>query len=143
MEKEILNFIKPIYDGVIIENDRHILNGKELDIYLPELKIAFEFNGIYWHNEFNKEINYHQDKSLKCLQNGIQLIHIWEDDWNYKKDIIKDYMKTKLGLSENKIGARKCKIKLVDNKSAYDFLDKYHIQGSVKNGKSIGLFLVG
>ena len=42
----MLEYIKSIYSGCIIKNDRSVLSGKELDIYLPELNIAFEFNGI-------------------------------------------------------------------------------------------------
>lgn len=139
-ERMLFDFIKSVYIGEIIENDRSVLNGKELDIYLPELKLAFEFNGIYWHGEKNKSTKYHQEKSLMCIENGIQLIHVWEDDWTYRKDIIKDFIKSKLGLSEINIGARKCDIRSVDNKTAKVFLDTYHIQGSVRNGKSIGLF---
>ena len=139
-EKSLLNFIKSIYDGEIIENDRSVLRGKELDIYIPELNLAFEFNGVYWHNEFNKEITYHQKKSLSCMKKGIQLIHIWEDDWLYKNEIIKDFIKSKFGVYDVKIGARKCEVKIVPNNIAYRFLTKNHIQGGVKNGKSIGLY---
>lgn len=139
-ERELLNFIKSIYDGEIIENDRSVLRGKELDIYIPELNLAFEFNGVYWHNEFNKEITYHQKKSLSCMKKGIQLIHIWEDDWLYKNEIIKDFIKSKFGVYDVKIGARKCEVKIVPNNIAYLFLMKNHIQGGVKNGKSIGLY---
>ena len=117
------------------------MKGKELDIYLPDLKIAFEFNGVYWHNEFNKPKNYHQEKSKMCLEQNIQLIHVWEDDWLYKTEIIKDIINTKLKNNLINIGARKCIIKEVSNKDAYDFLNKYHIQGGLKNnGKTIGLY---
>lgn len=139
-EMGLLFFIKSIYSGTIVENDRKILNGKELDIYLPNMNLAFEFNGVYWHNEFNKSISYHQDKSINCMKKNIQLIYIWEDDWNYKKDIVKDIIKSKLNLSSYNIGARKCQIKEVSNKDAFVFLNNYHIQGGVKNGKTIGLY---
>ena len=86
-EKELVSFIHSIYDKQIIENDRSILNGKELDIYLPDKKIAIEFNGLYWHNELHKDKNYHIDKYNQCLKKGIQLIQIWEDDWNNKNEI--------------------------------------------------------
>jgi hypothetical protein len=59
-EKEVVLYIKSIYSGTIIENDRTLMvpnrkfnNWKlnhELDIVLPDLKLAFEFNGTYWHN---------------------------------------------------------------------------------------------
>jgi len=139
-EKQLLIFIKSIYSGEIIENDRKIINGKELDIYLPEKKIAFEFNGIYWHSELYKDKNYHQQKSIECIKNGIQLVHIWEDDWINNQDVVKDIIISKIGLEKIKIDARKCNVKEVANKDAIRFLNQYHIQGAVKNGKSIGLF---
>ena len=88
-EVKIYEFIKNIYSNEIKLKDRSILSGKELDIYLPELKLAFEYNGLYWHNELYKENNYHLNKTEQCEAQGIQLIHIWEDDWRYKEDIVK------------------------------------------------------
>jgi len=74
---------------------------------LPDLKIAFEFNGLYWHNEEHKPNNYHLNKTELCEEKGIQLIHIWEDDWRYKQDIVKSMILNKLGKTPNKIYAQK------------------------------------
>lgn len=95
-EKEILNFIKENYNGKIIENDRKILNGKELDIYLPDLNLAFEFNGDYWHSTIYKDQNYHLNKSKLCLIKNIDLIHIFEFEWNNNKEIIKNIILSKI-----------------------------------------------
>ena len=70
-ELELLDFIKSNYDGEIIENDRKVLSGKELDIYLPGLNLAFEFNGLYWHSELHKDDKYHLEKTEKCLDKGV------------------------------------------------------------------------
>lgn len=78
-EKYIVNCIKNVYSGIIIENSRKIISPKELDIYLPELKLAIEFNGIYFHSSIaNCPIDYHLTKSLLCRQQNIRLIHIYE-----------------------------------------------------------------
>jgi len=71
LEVSLLNFIKENYDGKIITSDRKTLGGKELDIYLPELKLAFEFNGLYWHNELYKDKNYHLNKTEIGIINKI------------------------------------------------------------------------
>ena len=63
----LLNFIKNNYNGIIIENDRIILDGKELDIYLPELKLTFEFNDLKYHSEHYKEKYYHLNKTEKRM----------------------------------------------------------------------------
>jgi len=138
-EKEIYNFIKESFNGEIIENDR--IENKEIDIYLPELKLGFEYNGLYWHSELNKPKNYHKIKSDFFNNIGINLIQIWEDDWEFKKDIVKSIIINKIGKSQ-KIYARNCEIKeITDNKLVRDFLIKNHIQGFVGSKIKLGLFL--
>jgi len=140
-ELKLLKFIKEHYNGEIITNDRNILNGKELDIYLPELKLAFEFNGLYWHNELNKDKNYHLDKYKKCKDNDIKLFHIYEDDWDYRKNIIKSMILNKLNITKNKIYARNTDIRIItDNKIIKDFLNENHLQGYTSSSIKIGLF---
>ena len=139
IEKDILLYIQSIYSGEIIENDRTVLNGKELDIYIPDKKLAIEFNGLYWHSEMYKDKMYHQNKVMECSKKDINLIHIWEDDWFEKREIIKDIIKTKLGLN-NKIFARKCEIKDVSSIDAKKFIDEYHIQGNINAKIRIGLY---
>ena len=139
IEKDVLLYIQSIYSGNIIENDRTVLNGKELDIYIPEKKLAIEFNGLYWHSEMYKNKMYHQDKVIECSRNDINLIHIWEDDWFEKREIIKDIIKTKLGLND-RIFARKCEVRTVSSIDAKKFIDKYHIQGNINARIRIGLY---
>jgi hypothetical protein len=141
IENNMIDFIKYNYDGEIILNDRKILDGKELDIYLPDLKIAFEFNGIYWHNELKVSKNYHKDKTNFCLEKEIQLVHVWEDDWINKQDIVKSMILNKLKKTPNKIFARKCKVlEINDNKLIKNFLNKNHLQGFIGSKIKIGLF---
>lgn len=97
-EKEIINFIKENYKGKILENDRKTLFFLELDIYLPELKLAIEFDGFYWHSEEKKGKNYHLKKTELCEEQGIKLIHIFEDEWTLKKDIVKAKILKELNL---------------------------------------------
>lgn len=83
---ELINFIKSIYDGEIVVNTRKIIAPKEIDVYLPELKIGFEFNGTWWHSlNFNKNNKYyHYDKTEQCFSKGILLYHVFEFEWfNY------------------------------------------------------------
>ena len=136
-EDELYIFIDNIYSGEIIQSYR---DGLEIDIYLPDLKLGFEFNGLYWHSEEYKEKNYHLDKSNYFKEKGIRIIHIWEDDWFLKKNIIKSQIKNILNKTDNKIFARKCNIKEVDIKECQKFLNNNHIQGFVKSNIKIGLY---
>ena len=138
-ELNIINFLID-NDINIITSDRTILNGKEIDIYLPDFKLAIEFNGLYWHSEIYKDKNYHINKTNECNLLGINLIHIFEDDWMYKRDIIKSIILNKVGKSINKIYARNCDIRNVKSDIAREFLNNNHIQGFAKSSHKIGLY---
>ena len=139
-EIQLHDFIKQNTKNTLT-SDRKILNGKELDIYLPDLKLAFEFNGLYWHNELNKNKNYHLNKTELCKEKGIQLIHIWEDNWIYKQNVVKSMILNKLGKTPNKIYGRKTEVKEVsDNKIIKEFLIENHLQGFVGSKIKLGLY---
>jgi hypothetical protein len=122
----------------LIEKDRSL--GIELDIYLPKYNLAIEYNGLYWHSELYKNKLYHLNKTEICFKNNIQLIHIWEDDWLYKKDIVKSIILNRLKLTYNTVFARKCQIKLINSKIKDEFLENNHIQGKCVSSINIGLF---
>jgi hypothetical protein len=136
-EITLYEYISNIYKGKITRSYR---DGLEIDIYLPELNLGFEFNGLYWHSEEYKDKNYHLDKTKYFENKGIRIIHIWEDDWILKQDIVKSIISNKLGNSE-RIFARKCQVKEINNnKLVRDFLNKNHIQGFVGSKLKLGLF---
>ena len=131
-EEEIFEFVRSILPSQteIKRRERKILQGQELDIYIPSKNLAIEFDGLYWHCELYKEdINYHLKKTLACEEQGIRLIHIFEDEWINKKEICKSRIMSALGIVENKIPARKCVVQQIESKIAKDFIEKNHIQG--------------
>ena len=128
------------FEKNILYGNRELLNGKELDLYLPDKKLAIEFNGLYWHSDKFKDRLYHLNKTNLCKNKGISLIHIWEDDWLNKKEIVKSIIKNKLGVIDNKIFARKCKIKIITNKESNLFLDNNHIQGGTSASICVALY---
>lgn len=137
-ENNLFNFINEIYTGKILRNYR--FERSELDIFIPDKNIAFEYNGLYWHSTINKKKKYHYDKWKKCQDRGIQLITIWEDDWKYKNELTKSLIKNKIGIINNKIGARKCEIKEISLSESKQFLDENHMQGSCISKIRLGLF---
>ena len=141
-EKEIVEYCKMLTNDVI-ENERTILNGKELDIYMQEYNIAIEYNGLKWHSEqFGKDKNYHLDKTEKCQKNGIRLIHIFEDEWLEHKEVVKSKIKHILKKDNDlqKVYARKCVVKEIDKDTSREFLEKNHIQGFSPSTIYIGCF---
>ena len=136
MEKELLNYITGIYDGEIISSYRDEL---EVDIYLPNVGVGFEFNGLYWHSSEYKDKNYHINKTNFFRDKGIRIIHIWEDDWVMRRNIIESQISNMLNKSSKTIYARKCSVIEVDSKTAINFLEKNHIQGKVNSCLKLGL----
>lgn len=133
-EKELLNYIESIYKGKILKNNRSLIFPYELDIYLPELKIAIEYNGLYWHSSDQKPNNYHKMKSDLCKEKGVHLIHIFENDWKINKSIVKSILSNFINNSNNaRIFARKCNIQRIDNFSyVSEFLIDNHLLGKVQ-----------
>jgi ribosomal protein S27E len=91
-EKEVLNYIQSIYSGKIIENDRtQIVNPKtgcnlELDIWMPELNKAIEYNGEYWHS-FSDAVIIDNIKSEQCKKSNIKLLIVNEQNWLKNKKL--------------------------------------------------------
>jgi hypothetical protein len=138
-EIEIREFIKSIYNGDIIYNNRDII-GSEIDIFIPEFNLGIEYNGLYWHSEINKRKSYHYDKYKLSLDRKISLIQIWEDEWKNKQEIVKSRIRNLLKLSENRIYARNCIIKEISFNEANLFLIDNHLQGTIKSSINIGLY---
>jgi len=137
---------------------------KEIDIYIPSMKIGIEYCGLYYHSEkpradkvgdleylsyLNEIKNKHSAKRLLCQKNEIRLITVFEDEWISRQDQVKGYLKSVFGVNSEKVDARKCTVELLDTKAANRFIDEYHIQGSASttvevafglkiNGKIIG-----
>lgn len=115
-EIEIADFIKSIYNGDVIRNTRSVLGGKELDIYIPDKKLAIEFCGAYWHSDVNlKEFHrielseaqsYHFNKFLACAKLGIRLLTIWDFDWDLRRDVWCSMLKSILGVQQERVYAR-------------------------------------
>lgn len=91
-EKVVIDFLKDQFPDIEIETNKRSLiptnKRLEVDIYIPEYKFAIEINGDYSHNKdlylddminetcYSKEMQ----KSQLLREQGIKLIHIWEDD---------------------------------------------------------------
>jgi hypothetical protein len=154
-QQNIIKFIQDLYNGVVIQDDRKVLNGLELDIYLPDIKFAIEYNGIPYHsygisdfapfdNVEQEDKNRHLNKTEKCEQLGITLFQIYEDEWRNKtkNDILKSMIANKLGKNE-KIYARKCEVREIDSETYKKFCNINHLQGSSRASVKIGLYYLG
>lgn len=142
IEEEITKFIQENYDGEIQLKKKHLISkGYEIDIYLPQINLAIEVNGIYWHSEiWGKYKDYHLFKTQKLLEKDIQLLHIWDREWLHKKEIVKSIILNKLNKITNRIYARKCEIKEINKIDKELFLNNSHIQGNCVSKTNLGLY---
>lgn len=128
-QREIQEFIESL-DFRCESNNRNIIHPLELDIYVPDKKLAIEYCGLYWHSELFRDKNYHFDKWKKCNDVGIKLLTIFENEWSDKKYQIKNIIRYNL-LNKKSMGARKVQLKrCVDVFAAKQFLKENHLQGS-------------
>lgn len=144
-EDEITSFIKKDLNISNVVLNSKILNGQEIDIYLPDYKLGVEFNGTYWHSDLFKEKNYHFNKSKLAESLGIRLIHIYQYEWDDFKiqQKIKQLLRIACGQVRDKIYARKCEIKIITNKEAKPFNELTHLQGHRNAQVTYGLFYKG
>ena len=137
-EKQVAEFVSQFVE--IDENNRTILNGRELDVYVPSKQLAIEYCGLYWHNDAHLPRNYHRTKLDECTAKGIRLITIFEDEWLDNPDICKSRIKHALGVQSNRLYARKCTIQELTPKQANEFYRANHLQGATRGKLHLGLF---
>lgn len=151
-QRELTEFIKGLVGDVIV-NDRTVISPLEIDIVIPTLRIAVEYNGVYFHSDaFNSGSigaaphkdpqSRHLHKTLLCAKKGYRLIHVFEDEWVHKKDIVKSKLIHLLKASSRKVYARLTTIKSVDFNDSIEFFNKNHLQGGAKGASvTYGLYL--
>lgn len=131
------------FNNIEVHN-RKLIPNYELDIYIPEKKLAIEINGNFWHCSMRKEKTYHQNKTILCAKNGIRLVHIFE--YELKNNLIRPKILRFINRISNKendikqVYARNLNIReLSDTKVVREFLDKYHLQGYASSSINIAL----
>ena len=140
IELFILSILQECTDmNMIITNSKGIIPPKEIDIYDPIYRLAFECNGCYWYSDEKKSPSYHKNKWKECKNHGIQLISIWEDWVKNKPEIVKSMIKAKYHIYEESIYGRKCLVEAIPPATAAKFYNENHIQGQCRASYHFGL----
>lgn len=146
-EEEIFEFCKSIVDCNIIHKgigSRQVIHPYELDIYIPSYNFAIEFNGVFWHSENNgTDTNYHLMKTELCQQKNIKLLHIFENEWLFKKDVVKNEIRKNLNIYTSKVDEKDCMIQLIKANVARQFFCKNSIENYVNSCINIALTYKG
>lgn len=126
-EEEVRTFIKGL--GIEPVRTRKVIPPTELDIWCPDQKVGFEYNGLYWHSDARSpDKNRHKAKSDAVRAAGGELVHIWSDDWTLRRNAVEHMIRAKLGRLPS-VGARTCEVRPVASDTARAFLESYHLQG--------------
>ena len=145
-ELDVVDFLKNNSVFEIVNKNcrnRRIMPGKEIDILIPEKKIGIEFDGIFYHSfveDSETAKNCHVDKTNYMESIGWKLIHIFEDEWWNKRNIVESRLLSAIGCLKRKIYGRCCDVMEIDSKMSKEFLDENHLQGDVKAKIRLGLF---
>lgn len=136
--------------GIDVEqNYKRLISPQEVDIYIPDMNLAIEYDGLMYHSQGNLAYRgtnnrignkYHLDKTVKCAERGVQLLHIFENEWlNVNtREIWKSVLGAKLGSNEV-IYARNTKVTLITSAQAFEFCEENHLQGGSKSPINYGL----
>ena len=140
---EIAKFIEELGERVIT-NDRTTIHPLELDVLVPDRKLAIEYHGLFWHSSDQLEPTEARGAHLRKLNlanaAGIELLQFFEDEWIYQRELVKSMLRVKLGKVEQKIFARRCTVdREVPAAEACRFLDENHLQGYCQSTVRIGL----
>lgn len=138
---EIEEEVCALLDGYGIKYEKHnreIIKPREIDIYIPEYKVGIEVNDLATHNSTYcaykggnpKPKEYHYDKTMKCQEKEVRLIHIWDYEWydERKRPILESIILSACGQVKS-IGARKCVLKEVGSSEMAEFFNNNHIAG--------------
>lgn len=138
-ETELFDYVKSICPDAV-QSNRTLIAPQELDIYIPSKNLAIEFDGLYWHSDdIKSDKNYHLNKTKLCEAKDIHLIHVFENEWLHKRDIVKSRIALAINAIAVTIGARKCDIVELSSKDARKFLNDNHLQGATNAKIRLGL----
>lgn len=119
--------------------NRKILAPKEVDIWLPEHRIAIEHHRLYWHSQ-ERVGNLHREKWEMATKLGVRLIQIFEDEWLKRRQVVEGRLLALIGECES-YNARKLTLRNAPNADARALLDLTHTQGvGSATPISIGLY---
>lgn len=138
---QLFEFIGSLVSGVLLD-DRTIIAPKELDVVVPG-KLAVEYDGLWWHSEMFLGKKHAVEKLRACDAVNLPLFKVFEDEWRDKRPIVEGMIRHRLGLVEERVGARQCSIEELDSSTYRRFFDTNHLDGNRRATYALGLLNQG
>ncbi len=140
-ELEICEFVKNLIPNTLSRQRPSFMQGKELDVYVPEKNFAIEYNGLYWHSSEHIAKSAHREKFLLCKAAGVHLFTIFEDEWRDKRPLIEKMIEYRLGcLKAEKVRASRCEVRPVPVSEEKEFYNRFHLAGYTRSTMALGLY---
>ena len=145
-EAEVAAFLGGMV-GVDVRN-RVLISPREIDIYIPEQRLAVEYCGMYWHSigaqeDVAKQKRRHVEKHQLCKNAGVRLITLYESEWKEHNYAVRRLLRNAVGKARGRLMARTCELREASFQEAKVFYDRYHPQGGLGNGEHFALFWKG
>jgi len=81
----------------IRKDDRSAIYPKEIDAFMPGLNVGFEFDGLFWHSAYwQSNLTHLSEKTGMCADKDIVLYHVFEDEWDNRRNAVEDKIATVL-----------------------------------------------
>lgn len=116
--------------NLIVQTEKKLSTNHRLDLFLPDLNIGIEYNGLYWHSDEYRHPRYHLEKSEQAAKEGIHLIHIFEDDWLFSKERTTTWLLAQVCPTEKNWNARQLTAQSESWVNVKEFISSRHIQGT-------------
>lgn len=145
-EVELLDIVTTLVAPLEVVGQQMVFGDRRrADVFVPALSVAVEFNGLYWHHDGRVSRDHHADRTALAAKQGVRLVHVWEDDWRDRRDVVIRGLAARLGVSSalpkvladldpkcwQTAGARTLELAEVDGSHSAAFMDANHIQGAV------------
>lgn len=125
--------------AVVEQQNRRLIAPAELDIWLPEQRIAIEFNGAHWHADDQQRKNTALTKYQTLQAQGVRLISIFDFEWQRRRNAVENILEAAIG-QQAAVGGRQVSVKPITAAESRVFMDQWHISGFVAGQAYLGLF---
>ena len=138
-ENEIFEFIKSLGFDNILRNKQDIIPPQELDIYLPDKNIGFEFNGSFRHSEDKRPQKYHQNKSINGIDHNVFIYNIFEYEREHEES--RNKIKKQIEVLLKPKALSEYKIKEISDAETEEFVNKYSFEKYALSKTNIGMYV--
>lgn len=128
--KEFFGFINSICPDAEYSN-RSVIPPRELDVWVPSKKIAFEYHGAHWHSlarrSWNQRLKDHE-KMLLLQELGVRLVQVYDYEWRERRTPMEGLIRQILGVPDSRRRIRPT-FSISSFSCVSAFLKEYHYLG--------------